>query len=156
MGSRPVRYVKASAQSSYQNCKCTVPAGTERAMTSPRNFTRVFVGLFLYSVTMMMMMFTLLIAHFLETYCSPWSQHRLHKSVSMEENKTIRAPQYLYARERYHRAAVYPPASLATKEHQEQFNGLHVHPKSTRLNKGHKEKNMTGKKRCQDCVASYY
>ena len=52
---------------------------------------------------------TLDIAHFPEI--SPAVKKQPTKSVSMEENKIVRAPQYQYTRERYERAPEYHPES---------------------------------------------
>ena len=65
---------------------------------------------------MMMMMMMMLLSHCCVSF--PRNLARGHKqatkSVSVEEKKTIRAPQYQHARERYKRAVVYHPAPLTT------------------------------------------
>ena len=68
--------------------------------------------------------------------------------VSMEENKIIRAPQYLYARERYERAMAYHTVSLATKLFQEYQWSICVHPKKKKTTKkGKNERNRSEKEK---------
>ena len=59
---------------------------------------------------------------------SAWSQNtkQATKSVSMNENKTIRAPQYQYAKGTVlHLTVVCHHASLATKEYQEHSDDIY-------------------------------